>query len=248
MPTVAVDLHLLGTSIELAGWWAGRLQLGEHRRIFAGKFERTHTADSYDAGLHKAALLLTRPCLIRLHAPAGYDCPARIGSHKVEHVASTSQGPVFDHLRLVCRTVTALAPLPPGLGGLAAAITISDSVRKVWLTVTLPATADFAHLKTGTEHSSPYRLALAGLAASLPQLPAKPTPLCFLTDNDYVLKGQAGLASWPFNGWVTKGGTPVQNLDLWQAIHEAVEGRPVAWRQLASEQCTKLQALIDAGT
>jgi ribonuclease HI len=247
MPIDAVELFLQGTSTEFAGWWAGRLQLDDYRKTFAGKFERTHTADSLNAGLHKAAALLKRPCLIRLHAPAGYECPPRIGNHEVVHVPTVSQGPIFDYLRQVCRTAAMLAPLPPGLTGLAAAITISDPAKNVWLTVTLPPTGDVAHILSGIVRTSPYRLALMGLSESLPLLPPKPAALCFLADHDYVLSGQDGLGHWPYNGWVTKGGRPLQNPDLWRAIHEVVVGRPVVWRRIAPEKREHLQALLDMG-
>ena len=56
------------------------------------------------------------------------------------------------------------------------------------------------------------------------------------SDSEYALKGvtePSRLATWARNGWKTKAGTPVANVDLWRQMHKILQRRkhaPIAWK------------------
>lgn len=50
------------------------------------------------------------------------------------------------------------------------------------------------------------------------------------TDSKYVLQGATEwLESWKARGWKTADKKPVKNVDLWQALEEALERHEVRW-------------------
>ncbi len=82
----------------------------------------------------------------------------------------------------------------------------------------------------------------------------EPCEVEFFTDSKYVQNGVSSwLAGWKRNGWRTKAGQPVKNVDLWQALDAAAQGHRVQWRWLkghagheANERCDRLaNAAID---
>ena len=58
----------------------------------------------------------------------------------------------------------------------------------------------------------------------------KPCTVELTTDSQYVKGGMTGwIFGWKKNGWKTANKKPVKNLELWQALDEAVSRHTVNW-------------------
>lgn len=57
------------------------------------------------------------------------------------------------------------------------------------------------------------------------------------TDSQYLRNaGSTWIKAWKRHGWVTQGGTPVKNADLWLALDRLMATRQVTWRWVRSHQ------------
>ena len=58
----------------------------------------------------------------------------------------------------------------------------------------------------------------------------RPCTVDLWTDSQYVKGGITGwIAGWKRNGWKTSAKKPVKNVELWQALDDAVARHEVAW-------------------
>ena len=58
----------------------------------------------------------------------------------------------------------------------------------------------------------------------------RPCKVDLWTDSQYVKGGITGwIAGWKRNGWKTSAKKPVKNVELWQALDEAVARHDVSW-------------------
>ena len=74
------------------------------------------------------------------------------------------------------------------------------------------------------------RMELQAAIAALSAL-KRPCAVVLTTDSQYVKGGITGwIFGWKRNGWKTADKTPVKNIDLWQALDEAVQRHHVEWR------------------
>ena len=78
------------------------------------------------------------------------------------------------------------------------------------------------------------RMALAGAIAVLEwirrQWGGRGTSVRYVSDSEYLVKGiTAWVPGWQARGWKRKGG-PVENLELWQKLVQAIAGHEVSWQ------------------
>jgi len=74
------------------------------------------------------------------------------------------------------------------------------------------------------------RMELQAAIAALSAL-KRPCAVILTTDSQYVKGGITGwIFGWKRNGWKTADKKPVKNIDLWQALDEAVQRHHVEWR------------------
>jgi len=74
------------------------------------------------------------------------------------------------------------------------------------------------------------RMELQAAIAALSAL-KRPCTVILTTDSQYVKGGITGwIFGWKRNGWKTADKKPVKNIDLWQALDEAVQRHHVEWR------------------
>lgn len=67
------------------------------------------------------------------------------------------------------------------------------------------------------------------------------------TDSNYVRGGITGwLAGWKRNGWRTADKKPVKNVELWQALDEAVHHHQVAWHWVKGHAGDAMNERADA--
>ncbi len=67
------------------------------------------------------------------------------------------------------------------------------------------------------------------------------------TDSNYVRGGITGwLAGWQRNGWRTADKKPVKNVELWQALDEAVRRHQVAWHWVKGHAGDAMNERADA--
>ncbi len=81
----------------------------------------------------------------------------------------------------------------------------------------------------GEAHTTNNRMELTAVIQGLNAL-TRPCSVLVTTDSQYVMQGiRSWMANWKRRGWRTADGSPVKNIDLWQALdaaiarHEAVD-------------------------
>jgi ribonuclease HI len=74
----------------------------------------------------------------------------------------------------------------------------------------------------------------------------RPCRVMLHTDSQYV---KGGITSWIFgwkrNGWKTADKKPVKNMDLWQALDEAIQRHEIEWRWVKGHAGNKLNERAD---
>ncbi|MGD8176610.1 ribonuclease HI [Marinimicrobium sp. ARAG 43.8] len=81
----------------------------------------------------------------------------------------------------------------------------------------------------GEAHTTNNRMELRAAIEALAAL-KEPCEVVLTTDSQYVRKGiNEWLSGWKRNGWKTSTKKPVKNVDLWQALDEAVKTHRVDW-------------------
>ncbi|MFM8749889.1 ribonuclease HI [Rhabdaerophilum sp.] len=74
------------------------------------------------------------------------------------------------------------------------------------------------------------RMELQAAIAALSAL-RRPCKVILHTDSQYVKGGITGwIFGWKKNGWRTADKKPVKNVDLWQALDEAIRRHEIEWR------------------
>ena len=75
----------------------------------------------------------------------------------------------------------------------------------------------------------------------------EPSDVDLYTDSQYVRGGITGwMAGWKRNGWRTADKKPVKNVELWQALDEAVRHHQVAWHWVKGHAGDAMNERADA--
>lgn len=102
----------------------------------------------------------------------------------------------------------------PGPGGWGALLRYGAHEKELW---------------GGEAHTTNNRMELMAVIRALEAL-KRPSRVRITTDSEYVRKGvTAWLARWKKQGWLTKGGTPVKNQDLWERLDQALGRHDLDW-------------------
>jgi ribonuclease HI len=103
----------------------------------------------------------------------------------------------------------------PGPGGWGALLRFGETTREV----------------SGAEPlTTNNRMELQAAIGALNAL-KRPCRVVLTTDSQYVKGGITGwIHGWKRNGWKTADKKPVKNVDLWQALEEAVKRHEIEWR------------------
>ena len=84
-------------------------------------------------------------------------------------------------------------------------------------------------LKGGAAETTNNRMELTAAIEALNAL-KEPCEVDLTTDSQYVKGGITGwINGWKKNGWKTANKKPVKNVELWQALEEAVSRHKVRW-------------------
>jgi len=118
----------------------------------------------------------------------------------------------------------------PGPGGWGAVLVHGETTRE--LSGAEPDT---------TNNRMELMAAIAGLTAL-----KRPCRVVLHTDSQYVKGGITGwIFGWKKNGWKTADKKPVKNIDLWQALDEAMARHAVEWRWVKGHAGTPLNERAD---
>ena len=102
----------------------------------------------------------------------------------------------------------------PGPGGWAAILRYADQEREL-----------SGGVQETTNNRMELQVAIEGLCAL-----KRPMRVEIHTDSTYVKDGiTKWIANWKRNGWKTAAKKPVKNVDLWQALDDALSGHDVEW-------------------
>lgn len=102
----------------------------------------------------------------------------------------------------------------PGPGGWGAIMTFGDHTKELY---------------GGEPETTNNRMELTAAIEALNAL-TKPTKAELWTDSQYVKGGITGwIHGWKKNGWKTSARKPVKNVELWQALDEALKRHDVSW-------------------
>ena len=102
----------------------------------------------------------------------------------------------------------------PGPGGWGAVLQYGDTVKEI---------------KGGAANTTNNQMELTAAIEALNAL-KRSCAVELYTDSQYVKNGIGGwLFSWKKNGWKTAAKKPVKNVELWQALDEAVKRHTVTW-------------------
>lgn len=102
----------------------------------------------------------------------------------------------------------------PGPGGWGAVLQYGDTVRE---------------LKGGAALTTNNKMELTAAIEALNAL-KRPCAVELHTDSQYVKNGLTGwIHGWKKNGWKTADKKPVKNIELWQALDEAVKRHTISW-------------------
>jgi len=84
-------------------------------------------------------------------------------------------------------------------------------------------------LKGGAQETTNNRMELTAAIAALSAL-KRPCQVELHTDSKYVKDGLTSwIHGWKRNGWKTAAKKPVKNVELWQALDEAVQRHTINW-------------------
>ena len=89
------------------------------------------------------------------------------------------------------------------------------------------------------------RMELQAAIAALSTL-RRPCQVILHTDSQYVKGGITGwILGWKKNGWRTADKKPVKNVDLWQALDEAIRRHEIEWRWVKGHAGNELNERAD---
>ena len=102
----------------------------------------------------------------------------------------------------------------PGPGGWGALLRFGDVERELY---------------DGEPNTTNNRMELMAAINALNAL-KQPCEVSLYTDSQYVKGGMTGwIHGWKKNGWKTAAKKPVKNVELWQALDEAVARHKISW-------------------
>ena len=102
----------------------------------------------------------------------------------------------------------------PGPGGWGVLLRFGDVERELY---------------DGEPETTNNRMELQAAIAALNAL-KEPCKVDLYTDSQYVKGGMTGwIHGWKKNGWKTSAKKPVKNVDLWQALDDAVQRHNISW-------------------
>ena len=102
----------------------------------------------------------------------------------------------------------------PGPGGWGAILRFKDQEKE---------------LSGGAQETTNNRMELQAAIEGLRTL-KRPMRVAIHTDSTYVKDGiTKWIVNWKRNGWKTAAKKPVKNIDLWQALDDALSGHDVEW-------------------
>lgn len=102
----------------------------------------------------------------------------------------------------------------PGPGGWGAVLIYGDTSKELY---------------GGDPETTNNRMELTAAIKALNAL-KRPTRAELWTDSQYVRGGITGwIHGWKKNGWKTASKKPVKNVDLWQALDEALKRHQITW-------------------
>jgi ribonuclease HI len=101
---------------------------------------------------------------------------------------------------------------------------------------------------SGTElNTTNNRMELLAVIEGLRLLP-RDRDVQIVTTSDYVFQGATRwIRGWRQRGWKKRGGQPISNLDLWQALDRLTEGRQVRWINGKGQPPAYSRGLEEAG-
>jgi ribonuclease HI len=118
----------------------------------------------------------------------------------------------------------------PGPGGWGAVLQYNGHVKE---------------LKGGAAETTNNKMELTAAIEALNAL-KRPCKVELYTDSQYV---KNGIGSWMFgwkkNGWRTADKKPVKNLELWQALDEAVKRHNITWHWVKGHAGDELNEMAD---
>jgi len=102
----------------------------------------------------------------------------------------------------------------PGKGGWGALLRYGDAEKELY---------------GGEANTTNNRMELMAVIRGLNAL-KRASQVCVTTDSQYVKNGiTQWIHNWKKNGWKTAARKPVKNVDLWQALDQAVSQHEVKW-------------------
>ena len=89
------------------------------------------------------------------------------------------------------------------------------------------------------------RMELTAAIMALEEL-GGPTKVEFHTDSQYLKNGiTQWMANWVRSGWLTANKQPVQNQDLWERLHEAIQDHDLKWNWVKGHATSKYNNRVD---
>jgi len=118
----------------------------------------------------------------------------------------------------------------PGPGGWGAVLQYGGNVKE---------------LKGGAALTTNNQMELTAAIEALNAL-KRPCKVELYTDSQYVKNGIGGwLFGWKKNGWKTAAKKPVKNVELWQALDEAVKRHDISWHWVKGHAGDELNERAD---
>ncbi|GGA55798.1 ribonuclease HI [Pelagibacterium lentulum] len=118
----------------------------------------------------------------------------------------------------------------PGPGGWGAVLQYGGTVKE---------------LKGGAALTTNNQMELTAAIEALNAL-KRPCKVELYTDSQYVKNGIGGwLFGWKKNGWKTAAKKPVKNVELWQALDEAVKRHDISWHWVKGHAGDELNERAD---
>ncbi len=101
-------------------------------------------------------------------------------------------------------------------------------------------------LSGGEKETTNNRMELMGVISGLEAL-KEPCEIEVYSDSAYVVNAflQDWVSYWLMSGWRTKGKTPVQNVELWQRLLNAMQNHKVVWNKVKGHADNELNNRCD---
>ncbi|RUT31136.1 ribonuclease HI [Arsenicitalea aurantiaca] len=106
--------------------------------------------------------------------------------------------------------------------------------------------AKIMELKGGEPMTTNNRMELTAAIEALNKL-SRPCTIELHTDSQYVKNGlNSWIHGWKRNGWRTADKKPVKNVELWQALDEAVQRHTINWHWVKGHNGDPMNERADA--